>query len=51
VPIENASALAAAMLQALENPVSQASSIERGMYFSTDRAVSEYLKLFDYELN
>lgn len=50
VPIENASALAAAMLQALENPVSQASSIERGMYFSTDRAVSEYLKLFGYEL-
>jgi glycosyltransferase involved in cell wall biosynthesis len=49
VPIENASALATAMLQSLENPLDLASSIERGMYFSTDRAVSEYLKLFDYE--
>lgn len=49
VPTENAPALATAMLQSLENPLSQASSIERGMYFSTDRAVSEYLKLFDYK--
>jgi glycosyltransferase involved in cell wall biosynthesis len=49
VPIENSAALAAAMLQSLENPLSQASSIDRGRYFSADRAVSEYLKLFGYE--
>jgi glycosyltransferase involved in cell wall biosynthesis len=45
VPIENASALAAAMVKTLENPLDQSSSIERGMYFSTDRAVSDYLDL------
>jgi glycosyltransferase involved in cell wall biosynthesis len=49
VPIENAPALADAMVQTLDVPVSRASSIERGMYFSTERAVSEYLKLFDYQ--
>jgi glycosyltransferase involved in cell wall biosynthesis len=48
VPIENAGALAAAMLQSLEAPMSRDGSIERGMYFSTERAVSEYLNLFDY---
>jgi glycosyltransferase involved in cell wall biosynthesis len=47
VPIANASALAAAMLQTLEMPMMRATSIERGMYFSTERAVTEYLKLFD----
>lgn len=46
VPIEDADSLAAAMLQTLEIPVSRA-SIERGMYFSNERAVSEYLQLFD----
>ncbi|WP_310427147.1 glycosyltransferase [Chamaesiphon sp. VAR_48_metabat_135_sub] len=49
VPIENATALADAMVQTLETPVDRAISIDRGMYFSADRAVSEYLKLFDYE--
>lgn len=48
VPIENAAALADAMVQTLDCPVSRDLSIERGMYFSTDRAVSEYLRLFDY---
>jgi glycosyltransferase involved in cell wall biosynthesis len=45
VPIENATALAAAMIKTLDHPLDQASSIERGMYFSTDRAVSDYLNL------
>ncbi len=45
VPIENASALAAAMVKTLENPLNKSSSIERGRYFSTDRAVSDYLNL------
>jgi glycosyltransferase involved in cell wall biosynthesis len=45
VPIENATALAAAMIKTLEDPLDQASSIDRGMYFSTDRAVSDYLNL------
>ena len=49
VPIENAPALADAMLKTLKRTVSQACSIERGMYFSTDRAVSHYLELFDYK--
>jgi glycosyltransferase involved in cell wall biosynthesis len=48
VPIENPSALAAAMLQTLEVPVSRSCSIDRGKYFSAERAVNEYLKLFDY---
>jgi glycosyltransferase involved in cell wall biosynthesis len=48
VPIENAQALAAAMVQALDDPLEQAASIDRGMYFSSERAVTEYLKLFDY---
>jgi glycosyltransferase involved in cell wall biosynthesis len=48
VPIENSPALAAAMLQTLENPLDRTQSIERGLYFSSERAVSEYLKLFDY---
>jgi glycosyltransferase involved in cell wall biosynthesis len=48
VPIENASALAAAMLQTLETPLDREQSIERGLYFSSERAVSEYLSLFDY---
>jgi glycosyltransferase involved in cell wall biosynthesis len=51
VPIENPSALAEAMLQTLEFPVSRSSSLDRGMYFSVERAVDEYLKLFDYRSN
>lgn len=49
VPVENAPALADAMVQTLDNPVSRDLSIERGMYFSADRAVSDYLNLFDYQ--
>jgi glycosyltransferase involved in cell wall biosynthesis len=49
VPIENASALAGAMVQTLDQPLDRSISIDRGMYFSTERAVSEYLKLFDYQ--
>jgi glycosyltransferase involved in cell wall biosynthesis len=49
VPVEDAPALAAAMIQTLDSPVDRSSSIDRGMYFSTERAVSEYLKLFDYQ--
>jgi glycosyltransferase involved in cell wall biosynthesis len=48
VPIENSPALAAAMLQTLDTPVDRTQSIERGLYFSSERAVNEYLKLFDY---
>ncbi len=51
VPIENATALADAMAKTLDHPVSRACLIERGMYFSNERAVAEYLKLFDYESN
>jgi glycosyltransferase involved in cell wall biosynthesis len=47
VPIEDATSLAAAMLQTLETPGGRASAIERGMYFSNERAVSEYLQLFE----
>jgi glycosyltransferase involved in cell wall biosynthesis len=45
VPIENAPALAAAMVKTLEHPLDKSNSIDRGMYFSTDRAVSDYLDL------
>ncbi|MCY7368891.1 MAG: glycosyltransferase, partial [Chamaesiphon sp.] len=45
VPIENADALAAAMIKTLDQPIDQATSIDRGMYFSTERAVSDYLDL------
>jgi glycosyltransferase involved in cell wall biosynthesis len=45
VPIENATALAAAMIKTIADPLDRSNSIERGMYFSTDRAVSNYLDL------
>jgi glycosyltransferase involved in cell wall biosynthesis len=45
VPIENAPALAAAMIKTLDSPIDKSKSIDRGMYFSTDRAVSAYLDL------
>jgi glycosyltransferase involved in cell wall biosynthesis len=48
VPIEDAAALAAAMLQTLEQPMTRADSIERGRYFSAERAVDDYLALCDY---
>jgi glycosyltransferase involved in cell wall biosynthesis len=49
VPIDNAQALGSAMVQSIDSPIDRSSSIDRGMYFSTERAVTEYLKLFDYE--
>jgi glycosyltransferase involved in cell wall biosynthesis len=48
VAIENPVALADAMLKILESPVSRDVLVERGMYFSIDRAVSEYLELMQY---
>ena len=45
VPTKNAQALATAMIQTLDCPIDQATSIDRGRYFSTDRAVSNYLDL------
>jgi glycosyltransferase involved in cell wall biosynthesis len=45
VPIENAHALADAMIKTLDSPIDKSTSIDRGMYFSTDRAVSDYLDL------
>jgi glycosyltransferase involved in cell wall biosynthesis len=49
VAIGNPVALADAMLKTLEAPVRQDVLVERGMYFSTDRAVFEYLKLLNDE--
>jgi glycosyltransferase involved in cell wall biosynthesis len=49
VPVGNTVALADAMLQALEVPVNRDVLVQRGMYFSTDRAVSEYLELLHYQ--
>ena len=45
IPIGNSVALADAMIQTLEVPVSRDVLVERGMYFSNERATSEYLKL------
>jgi glycosyltransferase involved in cell wall biosynthesis len=45
VPIENADALADAMIKTLDRPIDKSISIDRGMYFSTDLAVSNYLDL------
>jgi glycosyltransferase involved in cell wall biosynthesis len=47
VPIENAPALADAMLQTLDRPLSRDAAIERGKYFSNERAVAEYLALVE----
>jgi glycosyltransferase involved in cell wall biosynthesis len=49
VAIGNPVALADAMLKTLKAPVRQDVLVERGMYFSTDRAVFEYLKLLNDE--
>jgi glycosyltransferase involved in cell wall biosynthesis len=45
VPIENAVALADAMLQTLEQPFDRNLLVERGRYFSTERAATTYLDL------
>ncbi|ARV62583.1 glycosyl transferase [Nostocales cyanobacterium HT-58-2] len=47
VPIGDAVALSIAMLQVLDTPVNQDALVQRAMYFSTERAVSEYLALLD----
>ena len=46
VPIEDSQALAAAMLQTLDMSTDRSDSIDRGRYFSADRAVDAYLQLF-----
>jgi glycosyltransferase involved in cell wall biosynthesis len=46
VPIEDSQALADAMLQTLATSTDRADSIDRGRYFSADRAVDAYLQLF-----
>lgn len=48
VPIENSNALADAMLQTLKNPISRDILVKRGMYFSHERAVADYLELCEY---
>lgn len=48
VPIENPAALADAMLKTLDAPLNRDVLVERGTYFSFDRAVSEYLELMHY---
>ena len=49
VPIGDPITLSKAMLQALANPTSRDLLMQRAMYFSTERAVSEYLALLDYK--
>ncbi|MDV2991083.1 MAG: N-acetylgalactosamine-N,N'-diacetylbacillosaminyl-diphospho-undecaprenol 4-alpha-N-acetylgalactosaminyltransferase [Chroococcidiopsis sp. SAG 2025] len=48
VPVGDIEALSAAMLKTLHAPTKRDLLIERAMYFSIDRAVSEYLALLDY---
>ncbi len=50
VAIGNSVALADAMIQTLEVPVSRDVLVERGMYFSNERAVSEYSTSGCYEV-
>jgi glycosyltransferase involved in cell wall biosynthesis len=45
VPIENSEALAAAMLETLENTLPKASLTERAKQYSTDQVVNTYLSL------
>lgn len=47
VPIENATALAEAMQQALEAPISPEAIKEQAAEFSCDRAISHYLNLIE----
>lgn len=53
VPTSNVMALSAAMSRVLESPISKELSTKRAMYFSFERAVSEYAALFasTYKLN
>ncbi|WP_295621871.1 glycosyltransferase [Chamaesiphon sp. GL140_3_metabinner_50] len=46
VPIEDSQALADAMLQTLETSPDRSDSLDRGRYFSAERAVDAYLQLF-----
>ena len=45
VPMSNVMALSAAMARVLESPISKELSTHRAMYFSFERAASEYLSL------
>lgn len=49
VAIGNPVELANAMIQTVEVSVSRNVLVERGIYFSNERAVSEYLKILHYE--
>ncbi|NHC34194.1 glycosyltransferase [Scytonema millei] len=49
VPIGDAVSLSVSMLQMLETPVSRDILTQRAMYFSIDRAVSEYLDVLNYK--
>lgn len=48
VPVGDATALSAAMLQVLEAPMSRDVLVRRAMHFSVDQAVTKYLALLDY---
>ncbi|MBD2773234.1 glycosyltransferase [Iningainema tapete] len=48
VPVGNSEALAAAMFEVLESPVSRDVLLQRAMHFSVESAVSEYLALLGY---
>ncbi len=45
VPMSNVMALSAAMLRVLESPISKELTTQRGMYFSFERATSQYAAL------
>ncbi|NEP50500.1 MAG: glycosyltransferase, partial [Moorea sp. SIO3C2] len=47
VPVGDSAALSLAMLQVLKSPLTQDKLMERARYFSTERAVSEYLAILN----
>lgn len=47
VPVGDSAALSLAMLQVLRSPLNQDKLMERARYFSTERAVSEYLAILN----
>lgn len=49
IPIGDVSTMSAAMLQVLKAPVDRNVLMQRAMYFSVERAVSEYLSLLEYK--
>jgi glycosyltransferase involved in cell wall biosynthesis len=49
IAVGDVAALSQAMLQVLESPIRRDILCQRSMYFSVERAVSEYLNLLDYD--